>query len=541
MRIGVIVDDMAVAAWQARAHEMLPPDTEFSLYNCTNTRPGKRRIRHALYYALNLAAIRNRMTRSGPVGDLGGRIVARTDFRADDEGAWQRLADDLLARIAEDRPAAIVKFGMNLLRIPPELTAPILSYHHGDPEAYRGRPAGFYELLHGRRTMGQIVQILSNRLDAGTVVAFAETKVHPHSYRATLVEAYRASPLLLGRAIDAAVRGEVLAKNVEGKVYRLPGNGAVFRFCLETTRAAAARLAYGALREKRWQVSTAAAAPEAVLGGFPPRPAWRTLPCPRGYTFLADPFFAPGGAGILAEALHAASGKGEILHFRGSEPPLRLSDPTRHYSYPASVEEEGRHFIVPETAFWSPAHAYETRPGGWGEGRELDVPGRPQLIDPTLFRQRGDVYLFANGLDEGSGILRLWRAPSLFARFEEHPASPVLISPAGARMAGEIVALPGGRPMRLGQDDSGGYGDGLLVFAIDALDPETYRERPAGSLRFQGVKGPHTLNFRQGTALFDWYCEALTPFAGLRRLRGRLHRPSGLGRVSASSVIGQNL
>lgn len=536
MKIGVIVDDMRVAQWQARALRELKPLDGIVVYNNKRRRRARRSLRHAFYYALNLVAVRNPLTRFVPLGRDDPRILRVVDFEAEQEGAWQRLPEALLAEIARDRPAAILKFGLDLLRVPAadRLALPILSYHHGDPERYRGRPAGFWELVHGRSVIGQMVQILSNRLDAGAVVAFAETKVHAHSYRATLIEAYRASPLILARAIDKAVAGERLDKPVGGPAYRLPGNLIVLRLCLRLARAKAGRLVYGALFEKRWQVSTAPASPGEEL---PDPGRWRTLPCPRGYTFLADPFFAPDGS-LLVEALNAASGKGEILLLDHGGPPVRLSNPAVHHSYPASVEEGGRHHIVPEFALWSPPRAYAWGREPWNGGRELDIAGRPHLLDPTFLRHEGGLYLFANIVEEGNGVLRLWRAPSLFGRFEEHPSSPIRISPIGARMAGEIVRGGDGSLTRLGQDDSGGYGDGLLMFEIEALAPDLYRERPAGRLRFEGVKGPHTLGFRDGTAVFDWYRERFSLLAGVRRLRARL-QPSASR--EPHSKKGQNL
>jgi hypothetical protein len=546
MKIGVIVDDMKVARWQLSALGTVSSSDQIILYNCRNSRSGKRQLKHALYYALNLVSVRTPLTRLVPLGPILARALRTVDFDSEYEGIWQRLPASLLDEIARDRPDVILKFGLNLLRVPPpdRLAAPILSYHHGDPEHYRGRPAGFWELLHGRPVVGQMVQILSDRLDAGAVVAYAETKAYAHSWRATLMEAYRASPLILRRAIENAAAGTRLAKPVGGRNYRLPGNATALHFCARMARATASRLIYGALREKRWQVSTAGADAEALLAadgpGFPPRTEWRSLACPRGYTFLADPFFAPEGEAILAEALNARTGKGEILRLGDGAPPLRLSNPSCHYSYPAAVEEQGSVYVVPETVFWSAPLAYPWRSESWSEARPLDVAGAPRLIDPTFFRHESGLYLFANVFEEGSGILRLWRAPSLFARFAEHPASPIRITPAGSRMAGEIVRLAGGHA-RLGQDDSGGYGDGLIVFRIDELTPERYRETPVRTLRFAGVRGPHTLNFRGGTALFDWYRDGFSLLAGVRRLRGRRHNSSGLGVVSAPSTKGQNL
>ena len=73
---------------------------------------------------------------------------------------------------------------MGLLRIEDEYQQlPILSYHHGDPSSYRGRPAGFYEIFNGEKTTGIIVQRLSNELDAGVILAFAESKIVNFSYK----------------------------------------------------------------------------------------------------------------------------------------------------------------------------------------------------------------------------------------------------------------------------------------------------------------------------------------------------------------------
>jgi hypothetical protein len=448
MKVGVIVDNMHVAQWQARALDSLGDDTEVVLYNCLNSRGGKRRIKHALYYVLNLFTVRNPLTASVSVSSLVIKPVATRDFQSEWEGAWQRLPAHLIAEIQADAPAVLLKFGMNLLRVPPpeQLAVPILSYHHGDPEHYRGRPAGFWELLHGRRTTGQIVQILSNRLDAGTIVASAETKVYPHSYRATLMDAYRASPLILGPAIKAAASGKVLPPRTLGPNYRLPGNSTVLRFCARLAKARSKRILYGALWEKRWQVSTAAAEAEMLKEhstSLPPTKEWQTLACPSGYTFIADPFFAPKGDAILVEALHGRSGKGELfrLHANGTGRSLTRGDV--HFSYPAAVQQAGSHYIVPETVNWSGPLAYRWEGADWPEPEPLLIDGAPRLLDPTFLRHDGSLYLFGNRHDEGSGVLRLWYSVSgsLFDRFKEHPASPVRISPAGSRMAGEVVQL----------------------------------------------------------------------------------------------------
>jgi hypothetical protein len=102
--------------------------------------------------------------------------------------------------------------------------------------------------------MGQVVQVLGNELDAGAVAAFAETRIHRHSYRATLVEAFRVSPLLLDRAIEKVLAGETAAFP-PGRTYRLPSNASVIAFWAKLIRNFIQRLHYGAFVEKRWQVA----------------------------------------------------------------------------------------------------------------------------------------------------------------------------------------------------------------------------------------------------------------------------------------------
>ncbi|HEX6660783.1 MAG TPA: hypothetical protein VF067_02810, partial [Sphingomicrobium sp.] len=129
-RIGVIVDNMRLARWQADALRTIAPDHDFIVYNCVNSRPARRRVRHALYYLLNLFAIRNRLTRALPFpSDLA--VAAKVDFGSTYEGNWQHLPASLVTQIVADQPQVLVKFGMGLLRVPPaaDLSVPILSYH----------------------------------------------------------------------------------------------------------------------------------------------------------------------------------------------------------------------------------------------------------------------------------------------------------------------------------------------------------------------------------------------------------------------------
>lgn len=528
MRIGIFVDGMQVTRWQADAIAHLGPKVELFVYNCLNTRGSAKKPSHALYYLLNLFTIRNEQTRKAPINGKGLPIAGSFDFSCEYEGAWQKLPEELLARIRDDGVDIILKFGMSLLRVPPEdeLAPRILSYHHGDPRQYRGRPAGFYELLHNVPVMGQIVQVLSNRLDAGEVVAFGQTKTYPNSYRRTLQEAYAHSPLLLKQAIARAADRQSLDIDPTGRNYRLPPSGTVLRFLAGLFWASTKRLMYGACVEKGWHVSTIRAEPEQLLtpagrDSIADQP-WATEPTPAGYAFLADPFFDPSGEGLLVEALNKKSGLGEIGRLDGGAF-TPLSDARFHASYPASFEWESQHFVVPEVSEWSAPRIYRITSEGLQDLAFLDIEGGPRLLDPTLHVGDGRVYLFGNKHDESAHVLRLWHAPSPFERFVEHPASPLRVAPLGGRMAGSIFEVDS-RLYRLGQDGCSQYGNGVVVYLIKTLSPDQYEEAELGELRFENAKGPHTVNFRAGRLTFDWYRERFAPLAGFRRLLGLLAR-----------------
>lgn len=519
MKIGVILDGWKLARWQAEALETVAGEAEFVVYSCTTPAFAPRRLRHAFYYALNLVTVRNRMTRRVALpGAI--RIVRTHEFAAPSEGRWQSLPPDLLDTIARDRPAVLVKFGMGLLRVPPaeRLAVPILSFHHGDPAKFRGRPAAFYELAQGQTTVGQVVQVLSNQLDSGRIAAAAETRALTHSYRATLVEAFRHSPLLLAPAIRTAIAGAARRPAQSGPAYRLPGNWAVARFVLARVRAALARFLYGLTREKRWSVATAPAPDRLTIGGLTDRltdESSRTaVPTPPGSRFLADPFFHPGG-GLLVEAMGAGSARGAIVHLRPE--PRRLSGRGGHFSYPAVVDR----WLVPETSDWSPTMAFPLGEAGLGEPVELTIRGRPRLLDPTPFQNRDGLFLFGNIASEGPSVLRLWVADSLEGQFAEHPASPIRISPNGARMAGIPIVLED-ELVRVGQDHRRGYGDGITFFRVTRLDRQHYEEEEIGTFRFANRRGPHTLNLgRGGEMAFDHYAESFSLLAGLRRWKER--------------------
>lgn len=81
-------------------------------------------------------------------------------------------------------PDAIVNLHSGILR--GELLAiprfGVWSFHHGDPQRYRGSPPGFWEIYDGAPETGAVLQKLEERLDDGVILREARFPTLRHSY-----------------------------------------------------------------------------------------------------------------------------------------------------------------------------------------------------------------------------------------------------------------------------------------------------------------------------------------------------------------------
>ena len=135
------------------------------------------------------------------LGNSFSKDIKYINFYSKIKKNWESIPDNIISYINTNSYDLMIKFGMGLLTIPKnlDLRHGILSYHHGDPKNYRGRPAGFYELLKGKKKLGQIVQLISNKLDSGKILYYGETKISPWSYKKTMNDSYKISPIIFAK------------------------------------------------------------------------------------------------------------------------------------------------------------------------------------------------------------------------------------------------------------------------------------------------------------------------------------------------------
>lgn len=489
---------------------------------CDNTVRPRKRARYAGYYLL--ALLTRRRMRSNSVLNIrdlvDDSIVREFHFEAETEGGWQRLPHSVIERFRDHD--VIIRFGMNLIRDPDSVPVSrgIISYHHGDPSRFRGRPAGFYEMWAKAPTIGVIVQRLSNDLDGGSVLAAANARVVSHSYAKTLDAAAWAGIPLLSKAL---FEPESPSETSEvGQTYTLPTNGVVLLQILRMFQASLMRLIYGAFREKSWKVGF-------VDQRFDPGSTVcltvagvRDLPTPAGSTFVADSIVGDEKT-VYCEAMDSRTGIGSIARWDVESQEwnsISLPGFSGHASYPLVVNARGSRYILPEIASQAAPTLFELDEDGRTVRRCLPLAGLEdvRVIDPTLFHHKGTWFLFGGLPATCANQLGLWSSSDLNGPYELHPDSPVCLDVRGARMAGPIL-VEGDNLFRFGQDNSRNYGGAVTVYRIVNLTRGRYSEREVGSVSFADSWGPHTVSLTDRGVWVDYYRESWSLLAGWRRVR----------------------
>lgn len=522
IKVAIIVDNLRIKKWQLDSLNAIKNEIEItSILNCTNTNNKKNFFQNFFYYLLNLFCLRNYMTKYYSMPNFGVNIV---NFKSNYSENWQIIPKNISKDLKKKGIKLIIKFGMNLLKIDDELSKiDIFSFHHGNPSQYRGRPAGFYEILHDKKKTGVIVQKLSNKLDSGEIYAFGEIKNINYSYRKTAINFYSLSPFLLFKSINNLKKGIKLNIKNSGKIFSLPSNYIVLLFMKKIIFNFTKKLFYGLFYEKKWKVAFIDNNILLEEKNFIQKSSIQEIPIQKQYNFYADPFFSIDGKKIRLEALNSTTGLGEILEVSVSntnDQNTILSG--KHFSYPCSLNWDNKEFLLPEVAshsdpFLLSPSSLKTPP--------IYVKGfqNTKIVDGTLFQKDNYWYLFFGFSHNSENLLNLYISKDLNETFNPHPNSPICLSPTMSRMAGKIINV-NNSIYRFGQNNEGEYGRGIFIQKIKEISPLSYSEISCGSIFIEQYQGPHCLNFSpdKSRIILDYYEDGFSLLAGYRRIIAKI-------------------
>ena len=210
---------------------------------------------------------------------------------------------------------------------------------------------------------------------------------------------------------------------------------------------------------------------------------WRALPEVPG-RFYADPFpfWWQDRAYLFVEdyAQDARKAAISVIAFDAAgvpQPPRTVLEAPHHLSYPQVFARDGAVWMLPEASAGGGLVLYraEDFPGRW---RAEAVLLEGEVSDATLLDHGGRLWLFAtcrDGFGSTSDTLAVFTAPALAGPWRPHGLNPILIDRRRARPGGAFVRDGQGRLFLPVQDGTLGYGGGLGLSELLALDEKTVR------------------------------------------------------------------
>ena len=309
--IAIIVDNLTILKWQQSSlnHIRDLVDVKIILNN-KNTYYKKNYFKNFLYYILNILCIKNYLNIKKSINLFNKCKLI--NFETKSSGIYQEIPNETLKCIAENNIKLIIKFGMNLIKINENYKFDIISFHHGDPEYFRGRPSCFYEILYKSQSVSAIVQILNNNIDKGQVLERISSKIFLFSYKKTLINLYSKSPYLLRKSIINWLDNKSLDVTKFGKLYKLPSNFIVSKFIFQLIIQKFRRLIDIIFFEKKWSISFKDRFNFSKINSLTNENSKEITYDKKKYAFISDPFISYDNNNIYLEAFNKRNNLGEI-------------------------------------------------------------------------------------------------------------------------------------------------------------------------------------------------------------------------------------
>lgn len=435
-----------------------------------------------------------------------------------------------LERIKSYQPDLIIRLGFRILR-GSVLTLPRLgvwSFHHGDPGYYRGGPPAFWEVMNAMPITGLVLQQLNEKLDQGKVLYSSFSQTDPLSVDRNANRLFWKSAFFPLRVIqqielfgEEAWKASLEQKSSEGNpaapLLRPPATLQMLSLFLRLISRNLVRKIKAIVKKPYWEIGYLNQNEfDWKVNAVPQNPILLPTADPKS-TYLADPFPVEwnGDTFLFYEEFDKKKQKGRIgcgkLTENGLVDQRVVLEEDWHLSYPFSCEQDGEHFLIPESADNGKIYRYRATdfPYVWARG-EVFFPF--EGYDPTIFKYENKYWLFINQrlhprISPFDELFLYWCTDFHNPVWQEHPLNPIVSDVRFSRPAGAIF-LEGKRLIRPAQDSGLRYGHQVIFREIIKLNETEYQEETLGSISPDGVKGAlgvHTVNQLGGKVFLDFY------------------------------------
>ncbi len=473
-------------------------------------------FKHALYRWLKRERLRAHAL--APV-DMGSELSGIPHLFCQPVGPTieQRFQPKDLEEVRKYAPDVLLRFGFGILAgdILTVATHGIWGYHHGDEEKYRGRPAAFWEIIHGDPITGVTLQRLTEKVDAGKILRKGWFRTIPHSWSANLDNVLAGSTAWMALQCQEILRGnkvaaEGLDSDADVPLNKAPDNWVVLGYLLK----------HGSVREERrhaiaaerdeWNIGVLYQPIAALLEAKPSlNVRWLPAPGPGQQRITPFGYMADGQLNVLYGKFNTVSRKGEISRVRPKRDNALKRSRTmlanEHVlSYPYLLRHKERLFVIPESSVGR-VDLYEVTPDNEGMRFVRTLLNEP-LCAPTVFEFDGRWWLMGTRAPWEDVALFAYHAPALEGPYIPHGMNPLKMDVRSARPAGTPFVHQG-QLYRPARDNSITHGWRVALMRVLELSPSGFREelvRTIGPLKGSAwSKGTGTLSAVGDLTLVD--------------------------------------
>jgi hypothetical protein len=563
LRIGILAArDLGFAFWERRLFEKLASDPRFEISAIIvdgREPPPRKGIYSRLTNPHLPNAVIRRLTRMidnaamtyepdvpAPVFEARLARTPHITVSPHRNGHVDRFAAADVERIRDLDLDILLRHGFGILKgdILDAARFGIWSFHHGDNTVNRGSPPGFWESAYSEPMTGATLQILTEELDGGNVIARCWRTTEPNAERNRRAILDLSVPLIwreLQRLADTGKVSAEVSHLYDGRLYVEP----TLTQSLAYLRKRIAN-SIGGLRHRldhrlgrrplMWQLA---------LGKEPIDTAalWRTKPIePPADRFWADPFLIEKDGRLFCffEEYDYPSHRawisvgvidGDRFDYLG-----RDIDTGYHMSSPFVIAHGAEIFLIPETGARKCIEIWRATDFPLAWERHTTVFEGVSVADTVLLEHAGRWWMFAN-IASGTepdfcNELHVFMVDGPELReITPHPGNPVVMDAHTARNAGRPF-IGDGRIFRPSQvNNLGIYGYGLNLMEITELTPTRFAERVAHQARpnfHPGIIATHHFDALGDTFVIDicrkvggrgrWRAGTVAPVPGQSRV-----------------------
>ncbi len=490
LRVGILCNGLVFQHWQAeciRRVFSVPGVDPVVIIVHDRVAVDKRKpaMKHALYRWFKKNRLRAKALAPDDLTSVLGTIPTLR-CRPVGPSSSQRFEADDLAAIKSFAPDVLLRFGFNILH-GEILTLPthgIWSYHHGDEDHYRGRPAGFWEIMEGDPVTGATLQRLTEKLDAGTVLRKGWFRTVDHSLSANLDQVMLGSTdwmaqvsreVLMGRTVVS----QGVASTSDAPVREAPGNMDLLGFLFTCNTNRIAHNQRNAAQHEEWNVGVLYQPISSLLDAKPSlNVRWLPAPSPGQQRRTPFGYMADGQLNVLYGKYDAAAGKGDISRLRPKRDNVLKRSRTMLstgtvLSHPFLFEHDAQLLAIPENDAGR-VDLYRVNTGN----EALDfvrclIDG--ELRSPTIFQHEGRWWLLGTKAPWEDVALYVYHAPALEGPWTAHVLNPVKTDVRSSRPAGTPF-MHQGQLFRPARDNSLTEGWRVAFMRVLELTPTSFRE-----------------------------------------------------------------